>query len=133
LKINKSTKHLKGNVVMQEYTLDFGRFIYEDGIFESIINHDVEFDAPKVKEFFELIESIEPKPTLILVNRKNTYSLSFKANIMLATSQLVDYVAVLKYNRLPWPIKGVFFPKFYHLAFFDERNAAIEWLNSKKE
>ncbi|NOY66745.1 MAG: hypothetical protein GXP13_04965 [Gammaproteobacteria bacterium] len=117
---------------MQEYKLKFARFIYDDSILEIIIHADIEVTSSMVTEVFDLIKSIEPKISLILVNRINLYSYSFKANIMLATSKLADYVAVVKYGRLPWPLKGFLTPKFYRMAFFDERNTAIDWLNTKK-
>lgn len=120
------------SVSMQEYKLKFARFICDDSIPEIIIHADIEVTSSMVTEIFDLIKSIEPKISLIPVNRINLYSYSFKANIMLVTSKLADYVAVVNYGRLPWPLKGFLAPRFYRLAFFDERNSAINWLNSRK-
>lgn len=50
---------------------------------------------------------------------------------MLARSKIPKDVAVVKYGRLPWPLKGFFTPKLYHLAFFDNRDEAINWLRLK--
>lgn len=118
---------------MREFDLHFSHFIYDDDIFEIIVHEDIEITELMVRELFELIESIDPKPSLILVNRKNIYSYTFKANIMLATTRIADRIAVLKYGRLPWPLKGILTPRFYRLAFFDERETAINWLKSNKE
>jgi hypothetical protein len=67
----------------------------------------------------------------MLVNRINKYSYSFKASKMLAAATGVDNIAIVKYGRLPWPLKDLFTPKFYHMAFFDDRDKAIDWLQTK--
>lgn len=119
-------------VFMKHYRLDFGTFIHhENGIFEAIVDDGIELSEEMVKEFFELIKSIEPKIKLCLVNRKNRYSYSFKANFMLASSKLADYVAVVKNDRRIWPVNKLFTPKFYGIAFFDNYNEAIFWLLEK--
>lgn len=118
---------------MKSYRLNFGTFILHDnGVLEAIVDDNVEMTEEMVNEFFNLIKSIEPKLETCLINRKNKYSYSFKANLMLASSNLVNYVAVLKYGRLPWPIKDIFTPKIYRLGFFDDYDEAILWLLNKK-
>lgn len=117
---------------MQEYKHKFADFIFDGGILEIIIHDKVEVTEAIVEEIFCLIKSIEPKISLVLINRINRYSYTFKANIMLATTKLADYVAVVKYGRSPWPLSSFFSPKFYRLAFFDDRSVAIDWLNTRK-
>jgi len=117
---------------MQNYRLKFGSFIHHDnGIFETIIDEDVELSEQMVQEFFDLILSIEPKLELCLINRKNNYSYSFKANMMLASSNIANHVAVVKYGKLPWPISKLLTPKFYRIGFFDDYYEAMLWLLKK--
>lgn len=119
---------------MKNYRLDFGTFIHHDnGVLEAIVDEDIELSEEMVNEFFNLIKSIDPKLKACLINRKNQYSYSFKANFMLASSNLVDYVAVLKYGRLPWPLRGIFTPKIYRLGFFDDYDEAMLWLLNKNK
>ena len=119
---------------MKSFQLHFGTFIHHDnGVFETIVNSDVELSEEMVNDYFALIKSIEPKITLVLVNRKNKYSYSFKANIMLASSNLPMHVAILKHGRLPWPVNGLFTPTFYRLGFFDNYDEATLWLLSNKK
>ena len=117
---------------MKKYNIDFCDFIHhDDGILEIIVHKNIEINETMTKEFFSFIESIEPKVTKFLVNRINKYSYTFKANLMLAKSKLAKDVAVVKYGRLPWPLKGFFTPKLYHLAFFDNCDEAVNWLRLK--
>ena len=114
---------------MQEHRLDFGSFIVHDnGILETVVDEGVELNEDNVKAFFNLIEELKPQPRLCMVNRMHQYSYTFKANMLLASSKLMDKVAVVKYGRVPWPLKGLFNPKIYRIAFFDDRNNAIAWL-----
>ena len=117
---------------MKEYTLDFVDFIHHDnGILEAITHEDVEINGVMASEFLNFIENIQPKVSKVLVNRINKYSYTFKANLIFAKTKLSIDVAVVKYGRAPWPFKGVFFPKFYHLAFFDNLDEAMNWLSIK--
>lgn len=118
---------------MKKLQIDFCDFIYhDDGILEVIVKPDIEIDSVMAKEYLNFLESIEPTPSQFLVNRINKYSYTFKASLLLASAKVPQNVAVVKYGRLPWPLKGLFTPTLYRLAFFDERDAAINWLKSKK-
>jgi len=117
---------------LQEYSLEFCDFIYHDnGILEVIVKEGVEITAESAHQFLHAIEQMQPKVTAALVNRKHPYSYTFQANLILAGSKVVEDVAVVKYTKMSWPLKGVFFPKFYHLAFFDNYEEASEWLLAK--
>ena len=112
--------------------MDFLDFIHHDnGILEVIFHQDVELNESMTLEFLNHIESIQPKVSKLLVNRKNKYSYTFKATMMLAKTNIVQDVAVVKYGRLPWPLKGIATPKLYHLAFFDDYNEGFNWLTLK--
>ena len=117
---------------MKKNKMNFVDFIHHDnGILEVIIHQDIEINESMALEFLNHIENIQPKVLKALVNRKNKYSYTFKATMMLAKTKIVQDVAVVKYGRLPWPLKGFFTPKFYHLAFFDDYNAGLNWLTLK--
>ena len=66
-----------------------------------------------------------------LMINKGSVPFIFKANLMLATSNLVDCVAVVKYGKRPWPVNKLFTPKLYRLGFFDSYEEAISWLLAK--
>ena len=117
---------------MKEYHLDFVDFYHHDnGILEVVVHKGIEITAEKAHQFLDAIAAIEPKVSCALVNRKNPYSYTFKANLILAASKTVENVAIVKYSRLKWPLKGIMFPKFYHMAFFDNYTEAMEWLGTK--
>lgn len=118
---------------MRDYKLDFCLLTHHDnGILEIVVNEGVEINAAMANEFLDKIDSIKPKVTHALVNRKNQYSYSFKANFILASSKVIDCVAVVKYKKRIWPLNGVLFPKFYNLAFFDNVESATKWLLDKQ-
>ena len=116
---------------MRSSSLSFCDIEYHNDIVEIIAHEGIEVNEAMAKEFLSFINNLEPKATKILVNRINKYSYSFKANLLFARSKVSADIAIVKYGKLPWPISGVFTPKFYHLAFFDQRLEAIDWLNSK--
>ncbi|MDH5517463.1 MAG: hypothetical protein OEY36_06550 [Gammaproteobacteria bacterium] len=119
---------------MKEYHLDFVDFQHhESGVLEVIVHQGVEITSEQAHQFLDTIAAIEPKVRGVLVNRKNPYSYTFKANVVLAASNTVEHVAVVKYSRLPWPLNGIMFPKFYRLAFFDNYDEAYDWLLAKLE
>ena len=112
--------------------MDFLDFIHHDnGILEVIAHQDIEINEAMALEFLNFVENIQPKVSKALVNRINKYSYTFKATMILAKANVVQDVAVVKYGRLPWPLKGIATPKLYHLAFFDDYNEAINWLSLK--
>ena len=84
--------------------------------------------ADMAHEFLDTIRDIEPKVEAVLVNRKNTYSYTFGANIIFAKSNVVKYLAVVKYGRVEWPMKGSLFPKLFSISFFENVPEATEWL-----
>ena len=114
---------------MKSYNLNFCDFIhYDNGILELVVHENMEVTGVMAQQILDTIASIEPKVVLALINRKNEYSLTFKANLLFAASKLVEYLAVVKYRKKKWPLKGALYPKFYHLAFFDNVHEATEWL-----
>ncbi|MDH5633291.1 MAG: hypothetical protein OEZ10_09920 [Gammaproteobacteria bacterium] len=119
---------------MKEYRTDFCSFFrHDNGILEIVVDEGIEVDDKKTQQFLDTIAAIEPKVELALVNRINKYSYTFKANMMLASARVVPYVAVVNYKRPPWPLSGVFFPKFYNLAFFGKYQEAEQWLLGKTQ
>ncbi len=117
---------------MKEYHISIGTFLHHDnGVLEIIIDAGVDVTPEMTTEFFTAVRAIEPRVRACLVNRKNTYSYTFKANMMLASAKVVDFVAVVKYKKRPWPLSGLFSPKFYSMGFFDEYDEAMQWLLDK--
>jgi len=114
---------------VKQYSLDFCDFFHHDnGILEIVAHEGIEVTADMAHEFLDTVNSIEPKVVAALVNRKNNYSYTFAADIIFAKSKVVKYLAIVKYGKFPWPLKGTFFPKFYSLAFFDNVDEAMKWL-----
>ena len=114
---------------MKQYSLDFCDFVHHDnGILEIIVHEGVEITGEMAREFLDAISNMQPKVVAALVNRKNDYSYTFTANIILAKTNLVKYLAVVKYGKLKWPLNGAFSPKIYRIAFFNNIPEATEWL-----
>lgn len=116
---------------MQEHRIAIGQVIeHGDGLIELIANGGINISAEMVEELFEFFRQITPAPQLVLANRKNSYSMSFQAQKLLASYPHARAVAVLTHSRL-----GMMFARFipktrYNLKVFMDRDAALFWLRS---
>lgn len=113
--------------------MSYGEFyLYDSGILETVVNQGTEIDVQEIDELKQILLSIKPQPKLILANRMNSYSLTFKAILTSRDFPHIDAVAELRPNTKINIFSGKLAPLFFKLALFTEREEAIEWLIKKK-
>lgn len=116
---------------MQEHQITLGKLIeHGDGLVELIADEGINVSAEMVQELFDLFRQIAPTPQFVMANRKNSYSISFRAQKLLSSYPEAKAVAVLTHSRL-----GMMFARFiprtrYTLKVFMDRDAAMYWLRS---
>ena len=101
-----------------------------DGIIESIVEEGVEVNTDDMQELFALLEQITPRPKGLVADRRNHYSFTFNAMFMASRSKHIEAVAEITYGRITM-FGDLFWPKFFKLAFFGNRDKAFEWLKRK--
>jgi len=114
-----------------EHRISIGLVIeHDDGIMEIVVDGGINVDIDMVREMLAKLESIQQGRFRILVNRQNSYSISFAAQKLLSDYPAAHAVAVLTHSRL-----GMMFARFipktrYNLKVFMDRDAALYWLRN---
>jgi len=122
---------------MTTHTLSFGTItLLQKDIAEVIINEGVEMDLEIVETYHQFLLEKMPESFSLLINKKNSYTYSFEAQLHLATLTQINSMAVLVYNSIsaaatknlatipritPWKIE-----------VFSEREKAMKWLQAKQ-
>ena len=122
---------------MDLYELSFARIIIlQDDIAEVIINDGVEMDEQMVDEYHDFLIDHLVAPFSMLVNKINSYSYDFKAQMKLATIDQINAMAVVVYNRRTEIATDSLakFPrnKQWNLKMFSDRELALQWLKSQQ-
>jgi hypothetical protein len=82
------------------HELAFAKIILlSDSVAEVIINDGIEMDAQMVENYHEFLLSHLPPPFSLLINKVNSYTYNFEAQINLATLKEIKAMAVVAYNR----------------------------------
>jgi hypothetical protein len=81
---------------MKSYKLSFGEIIIlKDNLAEVIVNEGEILNLPKVAEYHDFLHANLKAPFCLLINKKNAYSYTFKAQRVINDFSGVDKVAVL--------------------------------------
>lgn len=122
---------------MTLHELSFGKIIIIcDDIAEIIVDTGVEIDLNMVDEFHDFLLSHLVSPFSVLINRINTYSHSFDAQMKIGTLEELNVIAIAVYSRASelstnaiavYPRK-----KNWNHRIFDNREEALEWIESKQ-
>ena len=117
----------------QHFRLSCISVIYypQDGIAELIADEGITLSAEHAREIFNLIEGLAMPPQAILVNRQNSYALSFEAFQLLSSYKGITALAILTHSRLAFLAAKFTRAKHYHIAVFMQREAALDWLRVK--
>ncbi len=121
---------------MKVHELPFSKIILlNDSIAEVIINEGVEMDETMVEEYHEFLLSHLSSPFSLLINKVNSYSYSFGAQIQLASLKEISAMAVVTYNRaaeLATDNLATAVPREieWNLRIFSNRDNALKWLQT---
>lgn len=115
------------------HELSFGKIvILRKDIAEVIINEDVEMDIEIVDQFHDFLLSHMSIPFSVVVNKINSYTYDFEAQMKLGTLKELKAIAVIAYTKLskvttesmialPRDIK-------WNTKIFSNRDGALAWI-----
>ena len=121
------------------YTLSFAKIIViQKDIAEVVVNEGVEINVVMVDEYHEFLLSHLKAPFSLLINKINSYSYDFEAQMKLATLDEINVMAVVSYSRMTEISTNVLANKTYretewNLRIYDNRETALDWLLSEQE
>ena len=123
---------------MQLHELSFAKIIIlEDDIAEVIINDGVEMNENMVDTYHEFLITHLSAPCFLLVNKINSYTYDFPAQIKLGTIEQIGAMAVVAYNRTTEIATNTLasYPrdKKWNIQIFSDRDSALQWLISQRE
>lgn len=119
---------------MQLYELPFAKIIIlSDSIAEVIINEDIEMTLPMVKTYHEFLLSRLVSPFSLLINKVNTYTYDFDAQLNIANLDEINAMAVVAYSRVTkisteYLKSSVPREVDWNLKIFSDRSEALRWL-----
>lgn len=121
---------------MKSYELSFGTILITKSNFaEVIVDDGVEMNEIRVSEFHDFLLKNLSCPIFLLINRKNSYSYTFWAQMNIANLKEVKATAVLigtsgglmSTETLIDVNKG----KEWNIKLFQKRNKALAWLDAQ--
>ncbi len=124
---------------MDLYELSFAKIIIlRDDIAEVIINDGVEMDAIMVEQYHEFLLSHLRSPFSLLINKVNSYTYDFDAQLNIATLKEINAMAVIAYNRatkISTEVLSSAIPREveWNLKVFSNRAEALAWLTSEQD
>ena len=118
---------------MNLYELSYAKIIVlQDDIAEVIINDAVVMNAAMVEQYHEFLRSILTSPFSLLINKINSYTYDFDAQIELATIGEINAMAVVAYSRITEltteSLASYPRSKKWNLQIFMNRDDALAWL-----
>ena len=123
---------------MDLYELSYAKIIIlQDDIAEVIINDGVVMNAVMVKHYHEFLRLHLTSPFSLLINKVNSYTYDFNAQVELATIAEINAMAVVVYKRITELTTEALasYPrsKKWNLEIFLNRNDALAWLLSEQK
>lgn len=123
---------------MDLYEFRFGKIILlSSNIAEVIINAGVEMDEAMVDEYHEFLIANLQAPFGLLINKINSYSYNFAAQVNLATISQIKAMAVIAYNRITESatVSLIDTPRKleWNIKIFSNREEALQWLVSVQQ
>ena len=106
--------------------------ILQDNIAEVMINDEVKMDLEMVEQYHEFLLSHLRPPFSLLINKINSYTYDFDAQLKLATLKEINAMAVVAYNRITRITTEALasYPRSekWNLKVFSNRDEALNWL-----
>ncbi|OOZ38079.1 hypothetical protein BOW53_16595 [Solemya pervernicosa gill symbiont] len=118
---------------MDLYELPFAKIIIlQDDIAEVMINDGVEIDMDMVHQYHEFLLSHLKAPFSLLINKINSYTYDFQAQLEIATIKEINVMAVVAYSRVTKVATETLasYPRNdeWKLKIFSGRDEALCWL-----
>jgi hypothetical protein len=122
---------------MDLHELPFAKIILlQEDIAEVIVNEGVTMDVDIVNQYHEFLITHLRTPFSLLINKINSYTYDFDAQIKLATLNEINSMAVVSYNRCTTITTETLasYPrdKMWNLKVFANRGKALDWLLSEQ-
>jgi len=121
------------------YELPFAKIIIlSDSIAEVIINENIEMTLAMVNQYHDFLLSHLNSPFSLLINKLNTYTYDFEAQMNLATLTEINAMAVVAYSRsttISTEYLKSLVPRDidWNLNIFSNREEAINWLRLEQD
>ena len=118
---------------MELHELPYAKIIVlQDDIAEVIIDDGVIMDEAMVEHYHGFLLSHLKAPFSLLINKINSYTYDFNAQMKLATLVEINAMAVIAYNRITKNTTELLasYPrsKEWNLKVFPNRDEALNWL-----
>lgn len=115
------------------HELSFAKIIVlRDDVAEVMINDGVEMDVEMVKQYHDFLLSHLQPPFSLLINKINSYTYDFQAQLQLATIKEINAMAVVSYSRATKITTETLasYPRdeTWNIKIFSDRNEALDWL-----
>lgn len=122
---------------MNDHKLDFGRIIIlQPDIAEVIINEGIEMDESMVDDYHDCLIKHLAAPFSLLVNKINSYTYTFDAQLKLATIPQIHSMAVVTYSHISKvateSLNNIPRHRPWNLCTFSSREQAITWLKQNQ-
>lgn len=123
---------------MNTYELSFGKIIIlREDIAEVIINDGIEMNGRMVREYHAFLLSHLKNSFSLLVNKINSYTYDFEAQLNIATLREIKAMAIVSYNqntRLSTESLATTIPRdvVWNLKIYSNRDEALRWLISEQ-
>ena len=119
---------------MKVYELPFGRInIIEKKLAEVIINDGVEMNVDMVEVYHQFLLQHLEAPFSLLVNKINSYSYTFDAQLKIAGLKEIDYMAVVIYKFSTEMATKILIDinrgNDWNINLFKNREEDLEWLS----
>lgn len=123
---------------MKLYELPYAKvIILQDDIAEVIIDDEVVMDEAMVDHYHDFLRSHLSAPFSLLINKVNSYTYDFNAQMKLATIVEINAMAVIAYNRITKITTESLasYPRSaeWNLKVFSNRDEALYWLISEQK
>lgn len=121
-----------------EFELPFAKIIIlRKDIAEVMINDGIEMDVRMVDQYHDFLLSHLHPPFSLLVNKINSYTYDFQAQIKLATLTQINAMAVVAYNHVTEittkTLASYSRSEKWNLKVFSNRDKALVWLLSEQK
>ncbi len=121
---------------MDTHTLSFAKInILQPDIAEVVVNEGIEMNMEMVNEYHRFLLANLKAPFSLLINKINSYSYDFQAQINLAVLKEINVMAVVTYSNVTRHSTQMLSSNVprkidWNLQLFDDKNSALTWLEA---
>jgi hypothetical protein len=120
---------------MSFYELSFAKIIIlQENVAEVIINEGIEINNEMVTEYHNFLLQHLTAPFFLLINKINSYTYTFDAQIKIASLPEIKAMAVVAYSKATEVatrnLASIPRNNAWNIQIFPDRDTALEWLSS---